>query len=183
MAIHFATGKKQGHSDWYLTNKEQPHLVVDSGAHLQSQAASLDNASQVTEPQDTLSSLSTASHSRPSVMSRSAQAVINMASASRHILKTERSTVRQRRGDMGHYEGTLSLWMRYLSDNNQLSGHHGPATHTHLQGIQPGIDNRIELNAGHMLLGTFISDSQTAVTSGKISNGIASLGGRSWGTD
>lgn len=105
------------------------------------------------------------------ILSHSAQAVINMASASRKILATEMSTFRQRLGAVRSHKKNISIWTRYLKDDSHHASHSGSSFKTHLQGLQIGIDKRTEFNAGDWLLGTYISDSKTTVQSGELPHG------------
>ena len=163
------------HRYWYLSNEESQHFVADNETHLDNSVASSVSSAPITETQDATQaspsmSLVRYNNALPTV-SRSAQAVMNMASAARHILAAEMSTFHQRMSDMSPDKGTLSLWVRDLKNHSHHTAHHDTSFHTHLQGIQIGMDNNAEFNQGRWLLGAFISGSKTTVRSGSINNG------------
>lgn len=124
-----------------------------------------------TEPQTETDIYPPTTRQAQPVLSRSAQAVINMASASRQILTAEISTFRQRQGAVRDHHKNVSIWTRYLKDDSHHARHSDSAFQTHLHGLQIGIDKRTEFNAGDWLLGTYISDSKTTVQSGELTHG------------
>lgn len=157
-----------GHSDWYLSPEYAGNSDTDFGK-LSAQPAS-------TAIQSTMSISHPVSHqpivknSTPT-MSRSAQAVMNMASASRYIMSTEMSSIHQRRKDISYHGETFSLWMRYLKNSSHFTTSNNSGFHAHLQGVQIGLDNSIRFNYGRWLLGGFLSDSNTAIKSEKTGQG------------
>jgi len=185
------------HSHWYLSN-QQPQSVVAHDDNLperltvaptsllsatessnvahnetppESLAASPTALLPPTEPQSETDIYPPTSHQAQPVLSRSAQAVINMASASRQILITEMSTFHQRMGAVRSHQKNLSVWTRYLKDDSHHARHSGTSFQTHLQDLQIGIDKRTEFNAGDWLLGTYVSDSKATVQSGELTHG------------
>lgn len=159
---------------WYLSGGPQ-HIVADNETQPDNSAASSVSSASVTDTQGTSRvspSVRLARYNNPlPAISRSAQAVMNMASTARHILATEMSTFHQRMNDASPDKGNLSLWVRHLKNHSSHTTHHGTSFDTHLQGIQLGMDNSAEFNHGRWLLGAFISDSKTTVRSGRINNG------------
>lgn len=165
------------HSRWYLSN-QQPQSIGDHDDNLPKRLTVATTNSSATKSSNVTHDTPPTSHQTQSVLSRSAQAVINMASASRQILTTEMSTFRQRLGAVRGHQKNISIWTRYLKDSSHHARHSNSAFQTHLQGLQVGIDKRTEFSAGNLLLGTYIADSKTTVRSGELPQGkIRSQGG------
>lgn len=117
------------------------------------------------------------------ILSNSARAVINMATAPRYVLDTEVSTLRQRMGDLRRHDGALGVWARYLSDNSHLSDNKYSNFRANLNGIQIGADHQTALDNGRFLVGAFTSYSKTHIKSYYDGNGdIQSYGGGIYAT-
>ena len=184
--------QNQGQTDWYLACRQHSELPIVNEARSES-LPETPNASPATlrvperteaiempSASNTLISITPPTPQNNTVpeLSHSAKAIINIATAFRHILITEMSTLSQRIGNMHHHDDKLTLWVGYLKDNSYLANHYGSAIHNQLQGMQIGMDNSTEFNQGRWLLGALISDSKTSVHSGSVSNGnIRSQGG------
>ena len=163
------------HSHWYLSN-QQPQIVVVHDDNPPEDREVVPTAQlTVTVPKsktdiDPPINPSQYSNIKPS-LSRSAQAVVKMASASRKILAAEMSTFRQRLGAVRSHQKNISIWARYLKDDSHHARHSDSSFQIHLQGLQIGFDKRTEFNAGDWLLGTYISDSKMTVQSDELPHG------------
>ncbi|MTD39681.1 autotransporter outer membrane beta-barrel domain-containing protein [Erwinia sp. CPCC 100877] len=147
--------EENGHTEWYLasTNPDElPKPDEDS------------SSSDITPPLHT-------DTPRPT-LSRSARAVINMATAPRFILDTETSTLRQRMGDLRHNDGNIGVWARYLNNNSHLHDNRRySAFHAGLNGLQVGADRKMVFTHGDLLLGAFTSYSKTTINAQHEGNG------------
>ena len=98
------------------------------------------------------------------VLSSAAQGVLNMATAPRHILNAELSTLRQRQGDLKtDAEGTVGVWARYLTDDSRLSDNKNVSFKNTLSGMEIGADKQLGLSRGNMLVGVFTGYSSSDV--------------------
>lgn len=167
--------QKETHSEWVLVNSASPELSSEELSAQKSTAvaagASL-SPSQAAEVTATQTAAARALSSTPErTMSRSAQAAINMAGVSRYMMSGEMSPLRQRLGDTRQSDGEISLWTRYLSDDQRQQSEYGPSRQTSLRGLQIGLDRRLDHNNGHWLSGLYFSDSQARVSSEDRANG------------
>lgn len=144
-----------GHTEWYLVGGK-------------------DGESDISKQPDTSKQPSV---SQP-ILSNSAQAVINMASAPQHILSIETSTLRQRMGFLRENTNDLGVWVRYLNDNSHLNDKGYSQFHSNLNGMQIGIDKKIAINNDQLLFGLITSYTKSKIKSENINNGdINSYGG------
>lgn len=105
------------------------------------------------------------------VLSNSARAVINIATAPRHILDVETGTLQQRMGDLRRNDGDAGVWARYISDDSRLSDNHYSSFRSNLSGMQVGADHQTESGDGKLLVGAFTSYSKSNIKSENINNG------------
>ncbi|MBS9443430.1 autotransporter outer membrane beta-barrel domain-containing protein [Photorhabdus heterorhabditis] len=161
---------ENGHTEWYLVGGKLGELAPQ----------------ETNTPSDTNTDTPLGNNSAPltpsvvphPVLSNSARAVINMATAPWYILETETSTLRQRMGDLRRNDGSIGVWTRYLSDNSRLNDKRYSAFHSNLNGMQLGADKKTEFSNGTLLLGVFTSYSKSNIKSDNTNNGnIRSYGG------
>lgn len=105
------------------------------------------------------------------ILSNSAQAVINMASAPQHILSIETSTLRQRMGFLRENNNDLGVWVRSLNDNSHLNDKGYSQFNSNLNGMQVGIDKKIAINNNQLLFGLITSYTKSKIKSDNINNG------------
>ncbi|OCQ54313.1 putative autotransporter precursor [Photorhabdus australis subsp. thailandensis] len=154
---------ENGHTEWYLVGGKRGELAPQ----------------ETNTPSDTNTDTPLGNNSGPltpsvvphPVLSNSARAVINMATAPWYILETETSTLRQRMGDLRRNDGSIGVWARYLSDNSRLNDKRYSAFHSNLNGMQLGADKKTEFSNGTLLLGAFTSYSKSNIKSDNTSNG------------
>lgn len=106
-----------------------------------------------------------------SILSNSAQAVINMASAPQHVLNVETGTLRQRMSFLRENNNDLGVWARYLNDDSHLNDKGYSQFHSNLNGMQIGVDKKIAINNGQLLFGLMTSYSKSKIKSDDINNG------------
>lgn len=167
--------KSDSQTEWFLTSNILPNEQPDSQPAQESYPADAAIGVARSTSEERATAQTEASRSlapAPArLMSRSAQAAINMAGVSRYIMSAEMSTLHQRLGDMRQINRDLSLWGRYLSDERRQESPYGPSSRTQLHGLQIGLDHRREHNNGSWLSGAYLSDTDARVSSGHRANG------------
>ncbi|MFI8417064.1 autotransporter outer membrane beta-barrel domain-containing protein [Serratia sp. NPDC078593] len=146
-----------GHTEWYLVGG-QPGALPPPETNLPPDT----NTGTPEEGNNTTSNPK---------LSNSARAVINLATAPRHILEAESSTLRQRMGDLRRNDGDVGVWARYLSDNSHFNDKGYSVYRTNLNGMQIGADKKLSINNGALLLGAFTSYSKSNIKSDNTNNG------------
>ena len=94
-----------------------------------------------------------------------------MASAPQNILSIETSTLRQRMGFLRENNNDLGVWVRYLNDNSHLNDKGYSQFHSNLNGMQIGIDKKIDINNDQLLFGLITSYTKSKIKSDNINNG------------
>lgn len=145
---------ENGHTEWFLAGRNPEDLPP----------AETDNGTGNPEGNNNPPSF-------PTMLSNSAHAIINMATAPRHILDVEASTLRQRMGDLRKNDGNIGVWARYLSDESHLNDNHYSSFRLNLNGMQIGADHQTELNDGKLLIGAFTSYSKSNIKSNSTNSG------------
>ncbi|EIL1430905.1 autotransporter outer membrane beta-barrel domain-containing protein [Escherichia coli] len=187
---------ENGHTEWYLAggagasagNSDtagepgvpQPSDAAATLSHSDSQSS---DAATSSSPGSRVPGAILYSPVSQAVLSNSARAVINMASAPAHILDVENSTLRQRMGDLRQNDGDTGAWIRYLRDDSRLSDNRYSAYRSTLNGVQIGVDHRTVLTEGGVLVGAFTSFSRSHIKSENQNDGsISSYGGGLYAT-
>ncbi|GCL05387.1 autotransporter outer membrane beta-barrel domain-containing protein [Escherichia coli] len=115
---------------------------------------------------------------------KSADAVLNMASSPIYVFNNELQSLRFRHGDVR--QNTRSpggVWGRYIGSDNRISGGAGSGYSLTQRGIETGGDTVFELNDSQLAVGAFISYTDNSISHNRGGRStVGSIGGGLYST-
>ncbi|EMX8821652.1 autotransporter outer membrane beta-barrel domain-containing protein [Escherichia coli] len=115
---------------------------------------------------------------------KSADAVLNMASSPIYVFNNELQSLRFRHGDVRQNTRSLGgVWGRYIGSDNRISGGAGSGYSLTQRGIETGGDTVFELNDSQLAVGAFISYTDNSISHNRGGRStVGSIGGGLYST-